>query len=86
MRRPLKQIVDLIFAKMCIFVTQTLFSTLKATLKSKRGGVFTTSKVILMRLLKRYVFEVVISLFGLTPFPFSHFDTILLDPPPSLGR
>ena len=35
MNRPLMQILDLIFAKMCIFPTQTLLSTLKATLKSR---------------------------------------------------
>ena len=33
--RLLMQILDLIFAKMCIFSTQTLLSTWKATLKSK---------------------------------------------------
>ena len=32
---PLMQISDLIFAKMCIFSTQTLLSTRKATLKSR---------------------------------------------------
>ena len=80
---PLMRILDLIFAKMCIFSTQTLLSTRKATLKSRWSGVITTFKVILMRLLKRYFFEVVTSLFSLTPLPpLSHFVTILLDPHP----
>ena len=35
-----------------------------------------------MRLLKRYFFEVVTSLFGLTASPLSQFVTILLDHPP----
>ena len=60
--RPLMQILDLIFAKMCIFSTQTLLSTWKATLKSRWSGVITTFKVILMRFLKRYIFEVDITL------------------------
>ena len=44
MSRPLMQISDLIFAKMCIFSTQTLSSTGKATLKSRWSGVITTFK------------------------------------------
>ena len=35
MSRSLMQILDLIFAKMCIFSTQTLLSTWNATLKSR---------------------------------------------------
>ena len=62
-------IIDLLFAEMCIFFTQTLLSTWKATLKSRWNGNITNSKVILMRLSKRYSFEVVTSLFGLTPSP-----------------
>ena len=66
---------------MCIFSTQTL-STLKATLKSRQSGL-TIFKVILVQLLKRSFFEVLTSLFGLTPLPpLSHFATILIDPPP----
>ena len=81
MSRPLMQILGLTFAKMCISTTQTFLSTWKATLKSRRSGVITTFQVIQMRLLKRYFFEVVTSLFGLTPSPLSHFVTILLDTP-----
>ena len=81
MSRPLMQLLDLIFAKICIFSTQTLLSTWKATLKSRWVDVITTFKVIWMRLLKQYFFEVVSSLFGLTPYPLSHFLTILLDHP-----
>ena len=66
------QILDLIFAKIFIFSTQTLLSTWKATLKSRWSGVITSYKVILMRLLKLYFFEVVTSLFGLTPIPPCH--------------
>ena len=71
--RPLMQILDLIFNKMCLFSNQTLLFTWKATLKSRWGGVITTFKVILMQLLKRYFFEVVTSLFDPPP-PLSHFD------------
>ena len=70
--RPLMQILDLIFNKMCLFSNQTLLFTWKATLKSRWSGVITTFKVILMQLLKRYFFEVVTSLFGLTPLPPCH--------------
>ena len=64
------------------FDANFLLSAWNATLKSKWSGAITTLKVILMRLLKRYFFEVVTSLFGLTPSPLSQFVTILLDHPP----
>ena len=47
MSRPLMQILDLIFAKVCIFLTQTLLSTSKATLKSG-------DEVVLLQLLKSF--------------------------------
>ena len=83
---PLMRILDLIFAKMCIFSTQTLLSKRKATLKSSWGDVITTFKVIIMLLLKRYFFEVVTSLFCLTPSPLVTHCNFLLDPPPPLSR
>ena len=64
----LMKVLDLIFSKICIFSTQFLLSTWKATL-SRWNDVITTFKVIVMRLLKRYLFEVVTSLLGLIPSP-----------------
>ena len=84
--RPLMQILDLIFNKMCLFSNQTLLFTWKATLKSRWSGVITTFKVILMQLLKRYFFEVVTSLFGLTPFPLVTLCHYFAWPPSPLGR
>ena len=78
----LMQILDLILSKMSIFSTQTLSSTLETTSKS-RSGVFTTFKVILMRLLKRYFFEVVTSLFYSTPPPCHTLSLFCLTPLPS---
>ena len=37
---------------------------------------------IVLLMFKQYIFEGVISFFGLTPSPLSQFVTILLDPPP----
>ena len=48
-------------------------TSLSLILWSIWSGVITTFKVVLMRLLKRYFFEVVTSLFSLTPFPTCHY-------------
>ena len=53
--RPLMHILGLVFAKMCIFSTQNLSSTLK----SRKTVVITTFKVILMRLLIQFVVETI---------------------------
>ena len=67
------------------FDANFLLSAWKATLKSKWSGAITTLKVILMRLLKRY-FEVMKSLFGVTPSPFVTLWHYFAWPPSPLGR
>ena len=78
----LDEILSLIFAKMCIFSTQNLLSTFRATPKSIWSGVTTTFKVILMQLLRQYFFKGVTSLFGSYPSPISHFVIFLVNPLP----
>ena len=85
--RLLMQILDLIFAKICLFSTQTFLSTWKATLKSRPIIVITTLKVILMLLSKQYFFwRSDITLWLIPPLPYITLCHLFGWPPSPLGE